>query len=123
MAGPSRCPRSRGRCWQRAARRSFFSRDNAENFITFCRELGVHENLLFESDDLVLHHQPRQGGGVPAGAGAAGGAAGRGAARAGAAGDRDRAGGARRPRWPPAPPPARPGRPDWQFRDRSPRPH
>ncbi|NP_001189461.1 growth arrest-specific protein 2 isoform X1 [Bombyx mori] len=53
-------PQIRGRCWQRAARRSFFSRDNTENFITFCRELGVHENLLFESDDLVLHNQPRQ---------------------------------------------------------------
>lgn len=23
-----------------------------ENFIQFCRHLGVHENLLFESDDL-----------------------------------------------------------------------
>lgn len=23
-----------------------------ENFIKFCRSLGVHENLLFESDDL-----------------------------------------------------------------------
>jgi len=23
-----------------------------ENFIQFCRRLGVHENLLFESDDL-----------------------------------------------------------------------
>ncbi|GBP49743.1 Growth arrest-specific protein 2 [Eumeta japonica] len=65
IIGPSRTPAQavptiRGRCWQRAARRSFFSRDNAENFITFCRELGVHENLLFESDDLVLHNQPRQ---------------------------------------------------------------
>ncbi|CAK1542787.1 unnamed protein product [Leptosia nina] len=58
IVGP--VPAIKGRCWQRAARRSFFSRDNAENFITFCRELGVHENLLFESDDLVLHNQPRQ---------------------------------------------------------------
>lgn len=51
-------PHIRGRCWQRAARRSFFSRDNTENFITFCRDLGVHENLLFESDDLgkFKHH-------------------------------------------------------------------
>ncbi|CAH0397232.1 unnamed protein product [Chilo suppressalis] len=58
IVGP--VPQIKGRCWQRAARRSFFSRDNAENFLTFCRELGVHENLLFESDDLVLHNQPRQ---------------------------------------------------------------
>ncbi|XP_049878655.1 GAS2-like protein 3 [Pectinophora gossypiella] len=58
IVGP--VPMIRGRCWQRAARRSFFSRDNTENFITFCRDLGVHENLLFESDDLVLHNQPRQ---------------------------------------------------------------
>ncbi|XP_013144859.1 PREDICTED: GAS2-like protein 3 [Papilio polytes] len=58
VVGP--VPQLRGRCWQRAARRSFFSRDNADNFLTFCRDLGVHENLLFESDDLVLHNQPRQ---------------------------------------------------------------
>ncbi|KYN20589.1 Growth arrest-specific protein 2 [Trachymyrmex cornetzi] len=55
--GPA--PVIRGRCWENAARRSFFSRDNMENFIQFCRRLGVHENLLFESDDLVLHGQPR----------------------------------------------------------------
>ncbi|XP_076179267.1 growth arrest-specific protein 2 [Ptiloglossa arizonensis] len=52
-------PVIRGRCWENAARRTFFSRDNMENFIQFCRRLGVHENLLFESDDLVLHGQPR----------------------------------------------------------------
>ncbi|XP_014213861.1 growth arrest-specific protein 2 isoform X2 [Copidosoma floridanum] len=55
--GPA--PVLRGRCWENAARRTFFSRDNMENFIQFCRRLGVHENLLFESDDLVLHGQPR----------------------------------------------------------------
>ncbi|CAG9823082.1 unnamed protein product [Phaedon cochleariae] len=49
----------RGKCFEKASRRSFFSRDNMENFIKFCRSLGVHENLLFESDDLVLHNQPR----------------------------------------------------------------
>ncbi|XP_043268222.1 growth arrest-specific protein 2-like isoform X1 [Venturia canescens] len=57
VKGPT--PVIRGRCWENAARRSFFSRDNMENFIQFCRRLGVHENLLFESDDLVLHGQPR----------------------------------------------------------------
>lgn len=45
-------PTIKGRCWENAARRSFFSRDNMENFIQFCRKLGVHQNLLFESDDL-----------------------------------------------------------------------
>lgn len=45
-------PELNGRCFENAARRSFFSRDNMENFIKFCRHLGVHQNLLFESDDL-----------------------------------------------------------------------
>ncbi|XP_071055937.1 growth arrest-specific protein 2-like isoform X2 [Onthophagus taurus] len=57
LKGP--CPSIRGKCFEKAMRRSFFSRDNMENFIKFCRSLGVHENLLFESDDLVLHNQPR----------------------------------------------------------------
>ncbi|XP_068908007.1 growth arrest-specific protein 2-like [Tenebrio molitor] len=52
-------PIVRGKCFEKAMRRSFFSRDNMENFIKFCRSLGVHENLLFESDDLVMHNQPR----------------------------------------------------------------
>lgn len=28
-----------------------------ENFIKFCRSLGVHENLLFESDDLGKNNE------------------------------------------------------------------
>lgn len=52
-------PTVRGKCFEKAMRRSFFSRDNVANFIKFCRSLGVHENLLFESDDLVLHNHPR----------------------------------------------------------------
>lgn len=40
------------RCFESAARHSFFSRDNTEKFIQFCRRLGVHQHLLFESDDL-----------------------------------------------------------------------
>uniref|UniRef100_A0AAR5PYL3 Calponin-homology (CH) domain-containing protein n=1 Tax=Dendroctonus ponderosae TaxID=77166 RepID=A0AAR5PYL3_DENPD len=57
--GKMNIPNVRGKCFEKAMRRSFFSRDNVANFLKFCRSLGVHENLLFESDDLVLHNQPR----------------------------------------------------------------
>lgn len=48
-------PVIKGRCFENAARRSFFSRDNMDKFIQFCRQLGVHQNLLFESDDLGMY--------------------------------------------------------------------
>ena len=47
------------KCWDNAKSQSFYARDNVCNFIKCCRYLSVREAVIFESEDLVLHNNPR----------------------------------------------------------------
>lgn len=52
-------PMGRVACFKEAEKESFYARDNASNFISWCRQLGVSEAVLFESEGLVMHRDER----------------------------------------------------------------
>lgn len=53
-------PLGKVKCHCEAEKRSFYARDNVSKFIDFARALGVQEAVLFESNGLVNHTEPKE---------------------------------------------------------------
>lgn len=57
----SKCiPMEKVLCNTKAEHDSFQARDNAANFIDWCRKLGVPDTVMFESNGLVMHTDDRR---------------------------------------------------------------
>ncbi|KAF7258062.1 hypothetical protein EG68_04525 [Paragonimus skrjabini miyazakii] len=57
---PNVCPAYQTRGLQGSTAASgFVSRDNVSNFLVWCRQLGMPDSVLFESEDLVCRKNPR----------------------------------------------------------------
>ncbi|XP_066930021.1 growth arrest-specific protein 2-like [Clytia hemisphaerica] len=50
-------PRLDFQCHNNVKRHSFFARDNAAKFIQWCKNIGMKDTILFESEGLVLQKQ------------------------------------------------------------------
>ncbi|PIK35788.1 putative growth arrest-specific protein 2 isoform X1, partial [Apostichopus japonicus] len=52
-------PTKKIRFHERAPAESFIARDNVATFLSWCREFGLADTCLFETDDLVLQKGPK----------------------------------------------------------------
>jgi hypothetical protein len=57
---PFEVPTKKVNCFKSAAKESFYARDNASNFISWCKDLGLEDTLMFESDGLVMHKSEKE---------------------------------------------------------------